>query len=215
MQHAVGTPTVAPVRGGGFQMTFVRPTILLLAMSVACIAAGKSARADDIQYGGNDWYISVAGVLAVENADVSGGKPSGGANVAAGFRFNRWITAEAGAEWIHRIRYDKGSGTSCSGTGGASSRYNAWQTTLGSRLYLTESLVQPFLSAHGGVIQTRDSGGGRSCSALGFVARMGGGVDVFVSNSLAVSVLATYVLPTGGGTSDHDYISLGLGFTWY
>lgn len=196
-------------------MTFVRLTLLLLSASLAGLVAAAPAQADDLQYGGNDWYISAAGLLAVDNADVSGGKPGGGVNVGAGFRFNRWITAEAGAEWLHRIRYDPGSGPSCTGTGGGSSRYTAWQATLGSRVYLTESLVQPFLLAHGGIIQTRDSGGGRSCSALGFVTRLGAGVDVFVTNAVAVSLTAIYVLPATGDAKDHDYVSLGLGLTFY
>ncbi len=196
-------------------MTFVRMTILLLSMSTACLAAATSARASDNQFGGNDWYLSTIGILALDNADVSGGKPSVGLNFAAGFRFNRWITAETGAEWIHRIRYDEDSNPSCAGTGGGSSHYTAWQVTAGSRVYFTESLVQPFVVAHGGIIQTRDSGGGRSCSAYGFVARLGGGVDVFVTDRVAVSLMGMYVLPATGDTKDHDYISVGLGFTWY
>ena len=196
-------------------MTFVRLTTLLLSVSIACLAAATSARASDSQFGGNDWYVSTTGILALDNADVSGGQPSGGINVAAGFRFNRWITAEVGGEWIHRIRYDEDSRPSCLGTGGGSVDYNAWQVTAGSRVYFTESLVQPFVAAHGGIIQTRDSGGGRSCSALGFVARLGGGVDVFVTNRVAISLVGMYVLPATGDTKDHDYISVGLGFTWY
>jgi hypothetical protein len=190
-------------------------TVLLLTTSVGWLAAGASARADDTQFGGQDWYVSATGVLALDNADVSGGKPSSGVNFAGGFRFNRWITAEAGAEWIHRIRYDEDSRPSCAGTGGGSVRFSAWQATVGSRLYFTESLVQPFVVAHGGIIQTRDSGGGRSCSGTGFVARLGGGVDVFVTNGLAISLMGVYVLPATGGAKDHDYISVGLGFTWY
>ncbi len=174
------------------------------------------AAADSTQYGGFDWYGSVYPMLAVDNADGAGGKLSGGAILSAGFRANRWLSVEVGGEWAHRFRYDRGSGPkTCTGTGGASKRYNAWQITAGGRLYFTDSMIQPFLLGHGGLIQTRDSGGGRSCKSSGFVARLGGGVEVFVTNDIALSLLGAYVLPVTGGARDHDYISIGLGLTWY
>jgi hypothetical protein len=187
-------------------------------VGLAGLAAPTALAAEDeVLYGGDDWYGSVSGVLAVDTAsDADGSKLAGGANVSAGFRFNRWITAEIGGEWIDDIEYDRGTGTdSCRGSGGESDRFWAWQVTAGSRVHVSESFIQPFALGHVGFIQTRDHGGGRSCTGNGFVARLGGGVDVFVTNGLAVSVIGAYVLPVVGGARDHDYVSIGFGITWY
>jgi hypothetical protein len=167
-------------------------------------------------YGGYDWYASVYGMLGIDNSDASGSDPSGGATLSAGFRINRWLAAEVGGEWAQGFEYDRGTGPiTCTGDGGRSTRYNAWQVTAGGRLYLGKEMIQPFLLGHGGFIQTRDSGGGRSCKGMGFVSRLGGGIEVFVNNSLAVSLLGVYVLPVTGKSQDHDYVSIGLGITWY
>ena len=167
-------------------------TALLSAMllTLAAVSSPSAARAEDpTLYGGSDWFMSAYGMFGVDNADTSGGQPSGGATVTGGFRFNRWLAAEVGGEWAARFKYDQGSGPiTCRGEGGgASSRFTAWQV----------------------------SGGGRSCMGTGFMTRIGGGVDVFVTNGLAVSLLGAYVWPMTGKSTDHDYISFGLGLTWY
>jgi hypothetical protein len=189
----------------------------VLASGVLAGLVAPAALADEILYGGNDWYGSISGVLAVDAAsDAEGSKPGGGATVSAGFRFNRWITGELGGEWIDEIRYDRGTGAvSCRGTGGESDRFTTWQVTGGGRVHVSETFIQPFALGHVGFMQTRDHGGGRSCTGDAFVARLGGGVDLFVTNGLAFSVIGAYVLPVVGGAKDHDYVSIGFGITWY
>lgn len=175
-----------------------------------------AARAEQSEYGGQDWYGSVYGSMGVPNIDnQNNADPGGGVAVSAGFRFNRWFSAEIGGEWQPKMSYDRGSPVQCSSSAGGADYFNAWQITAGGRLYLTEHIVQPFLLGHGGFIQVRDRGGGRACTGSSFVARLGGGVEVFVTNGLAVSFLAAYVMPTQGAASDREYVSLGLGFTWY
>ena len=218
MQHGRLAVYSWPPGGTGMRATarrFAAGLAIGLTLVVGMVAPALAAD-DEILYGGNDWYASIAGVVAVDNSDVGSADPSGGVTVSTGFRFNRWLTAEIEAEWIDQVRYDRGTGVeSCRGTGGRSNGYTAWHVAGGGRLYFTKSLIQPFLSGHAGFMQTRDHGGGRSCEGNGFVARMGGGVDVFVTNGLAISVLGAYVLPTTGSADGHDYISLGLGLTWY
>lgn len=205
MTHDHGTTAVRALGGATFYLLLI-PLLL----------SAPPARADEPMFGGDDWYVTAAGIVGIDNAGVHGGKPSGGALLSAGFRFNRWFATEVGGEWAQRFRYDEGTGpVSCTGTGGESRRFTAWQVTAGGRLYFSESQFQPFLLGHGGFIQTRDSGGGRSCMGTGFVARMGGGMEMFVTNGLAVSLIGAYVLPVGGKAEGHDYVSIGLGITWY
>ncbi len=187
-----------------------------LLVSSLLLFAPSAALAEQPFYGGFDWYASVYGMLGVPNADASGQKLGGGGTLSAGFRFNRWFTAEVGGEYAHQFDYDRGSGpVTCNNGSGGSDYYSAWQVSTGGRVYLTESLVQPYLLGHVGFIQTRDRGGGRSCKGNGLMTRLGGGVEVFVSNGVAVSLLGAYVLPVTGGARDHDYVSIGLGLTWY
>jgi hypothetical protein len=189
---------------------------LAAVLSVALTASPTAAETDSLRYGGHDWYGSVYGMLGVPNADADNQDPGGGATVSAGFRFNRWLAAEVGGEWAHRFDYDSGSGpVTCTGTGGGSDYFTAWQVSAGGRVYASESMIQPFALAHGGFIQTRDRGGGRACMGTGFMARLGGGLEVFVSNGVAVSVLGAYVMPVTGKARDHDYVSIGFGVTWY
>lgn len=174
------------------------------------------ARAGEPVFGGDDWYGSVYGTLGVPNMDADGADPSWGATVSAGFRFNRWLATEVGGEYVHKFSYEAGSGpVSCAKDGRGSDFFNAWQVSAGGRLYFTETWMQPFLLAHGGFMQSRDRGAGRSCTSNGMITRLGGGVEVFVTNGLAVSVLGAYVLPVTGGVRDHDYVSVGFGITWY
>ena len=167
--------------------------------------------------GGEDWYASVYGMFGVQNGDGSDEDLGGGVTVSGGFRFNRWLAAEMGGEYAPKFGYERGTGpVDCAGNGGQQSDYfNAWQVTAGGRLYFTNSWVQPFLLGHGGYMNTRDRGGGQACSRHGFVSRLGGGVEVFVSNDFAISILGAYVLPVTSGIEGHDYISIGLGLTWY
>jgi hypothetical protein len=197
--------------------TSINHSLLLLAFGIGLALLAAPAAADPTQFGGYDWYGSAYAMLGVDNADnTSGSKPSGGATISAGFRWNRWLASEVGGEWAQGFEYDRGSGPiTCTGTAGRSKRYNAWQVTGGGRVYFTESMIQPFLLGHGGYIQTRDSGGGRACMGNGFMTRLGGGVEIFVSNDIAVSLLGAYVLPLSGKAQDHDYVSIGLGLTWY
>ena len=191
----------------------------LCTAAALCLVAAPAADAQGKEgtlYGGNDWYGSIYGMLAVPNIDADNADPGGGITLSAGFRFNRWLAAEVGGEWLHKIKYDRGSGPlTCNTSSGGSDFFTAWQMSAGGRLYFTESMIQPYLLAHGGFMMTRDRGGGRSCSSTGFIARLGGGVEIFVTNGLAVSLLGAYVLPTTGNARDHDYVSVGLGITWY
>jgi hypothetical protein len=62
----------------------------------------------------------------------------------------------------------------------------------------------------------RDTAGtGLSASGRGtdFAARFGGGIDLYATKHVVLSVEAEYVLPTGD-VKDLDYISIGWGFQY-
>jgi hypothetical protein len=47
-----------------------------------------------------------------------------------------------------------------------------------------------------------------------FAVRLGGGLDVYLTRNIAISLDATYVLPVSDALDDMDYLSLGLGFLY-
>jgi len=71
--------------------------------------------------------------------------------------------------------------------------------------------VQPFLEAGGGVIGA--SGTGIS-TPLAFAGRLGGGLDVFVTDSLAITTEGFYVLPTSN-LKGMRYVGASLGVTYH
>lgn len=191
-------------------------TVMAVGLGVATAGTPGPARAEQPVFGGDDWYASAYGALGLSTGDANNADPSWGATVSAGFRFNRWLTGELGGEYAHKFSYDAGTGAlTCSKDGRQADFFNAWQVSAGGRAYLTESQIQPFVLAHAGFMQTRDRGAGRSCTSNGMITRLGGGVEVFVTNGLAVSLLGAYVLPVTGNVRGHDYVSVGLGITWY
>jgi opacity protein-like surface antigen len=47
-----------------------------------------------------------------------------------------------------------------------------------------------------------------------FALRLGGGLDVYLTRNIAISLDATYVLPTSSDLNDMDYLSLGVGLLY-
>ena len=82
--------------------------------------------------------------------------------------------------------------------------------------FLLTGRLQPFaLVGIGTTIgEVRDSfGAGLEIEEADFVARFGGGLDFYLTESLALTLDASYVLPTGD-LADFDYVSLGWGLQY-
>ena len=71
--------------------------------------------------------------------------------------------------------------------------------------------VEPFLYAGIGLGWVElDAGSAGSIDDTGFIARFGGGFDLYVTESVALQVSSSYVLTTGD-LEDLDYVSLVAG----
>ena len=98
-----------------------------------------------------------------------------------------------------------------------------WAFTGNAKFLALSGPVQPFLLVGLGVLhgEARETSGlGLEDSAAVFAARLGGGVEAYFTESIVMSLRATYVLPTsdlelfGAGRLELDYVSFGGGLQY-
>jgi opacity protein-like surface antigen len=140
-----------------------------------------------------------------------------GVNGRAGYRCHRRFSAEVELEWL-----DGFEGELFDSTLGKIATFEAepWVFTFNTKGYLLTGRYQPFLLLGAGVMtadfETRDTqalGLADSFHQTNFVMRFGGGIDLYATKHVVVSVEADYVLPFGN-LDPLDYLSIGLGFQY-
>ncbi len=140
----------------------------------------------------------IAGVTDVEV------DPSVGLTVRVGVRVTPHIAIEAHYEWMDDF------GISVAGNEIADTQT---QTLTGDlKGYLATGSVQPYLTAGAGFLTAKsdDPRTNFQRTDTDFVARVGGGVEFYLNESVGFSVDTSYVLPAGD-VKDLDYISVGAG----
>ena len=167
-----------------------------------------------------DALEEATGLSANVSADVS---ESLGLHARAGCRTG-WIGGELHFEWLHEFEVDVDVEVDGLEVGGKA-KIDGWALTLDGKLYplwlLEDKLpplarrFQPFATVGFGYLTgTIDasadglSGGGDDWD---FAVRVGGGLDVYVTSNIAISVDTTYVLPVSDALEDFDYLSVGWG----
>ncbi|MCH2170913.1 porin family protein [Myxococcota bacterium] len=160
-------------------------------------------------------YVSAAGSYAMNSSDLAlDFENSLGFKARLGHRFHRFVALEAEFEWIDAFDVRIQDTTPES--------YGFWALTLNGRGYFTTGRFQPFVAAGLGVARARFArGDGGSAEVFlpagsgesSFVMRLGGGLEVFTSERLALTLDASYVLPTGN-LDGFDYVSIGWGFRY-
>jgi hypothetical protein len=142
--------------------------------------------------------------------DDASGSNSGGVNIHVGLRTATWMSVEAQFEWVHGM-YPDGNKSG-----------DDWTTTFNWRVYpftdrILKARVQPFLLAGIGVSSYKVNLNGclgnfcPDSREFGFSSRWGGGVDVYITDSIGVVLDVSYVWVTGTPVRDLNYVSLGLG----
>lgn len=155
--------------------------------------------------------------------------PSIGFNGEVGYRVRPWISVSAHVEYLADISVSPGdSNRSSPQSGSTVLKGESWALTADARLFPLSGTVQPFLVVGAGwlwahtddepVVQTStgddpmlepiDSGIG---NRNGFVARAGGGVDLYLGDSFFLTAEVTYVVPVDR-VQDFDYVSVAWGF---
>jgi opacity protein-like surface antigen len=144
-----------------------------------------------------------AGFIGVE----TGG--SGGFNVRGGYRINRYVAAELQVEYL--VNFD----TEVEVFGDL--EHHILTSTANIKAGYPFDRVQPFLIFGAGLVwvDMKDHTPlDTSRSDFDFGIRGGLGVDVFVTEDIAVGLEGTYVLPVDR-LSNFDYLSLALGIRYY
>lgn len=162
-------------------------------------------------------YLQVAGLIAFENFDSGrSGKNSGGFSMRVGLRTAAWGAVEAQFEWVRGMEPD------------GNDAGDDWTTTFNARIYpLTDKImdgrVQPYLLVGVGATSYKlndfmcgKPGGpappcGDDGRHFGFSSRWGGGVDVYITDKVGVTLDCTYIWAAGTPIKDLSYLSLGLG----
>jgi len=164
------------------------------------------------------WYLGAGGTVAIttdaknqyksqlgSSADVG---PSMGLVLRAGRR-GKWIAGELRYEWLEGFDFS---------VPGPDADVRGWALTLDTKFYplgLVEKRFspmarrfQPFVSIGGGYV-TFDGPNGTDDGDFG--VRVGGGIDVDLTKTIAITVDATYVVPVSTEINHMDYVSIAWG----
>ncbi len=197
----------------------------------AAIAEGDNGAGKD-EYARRGWLVGVGGSYAIESfeddlesdlQDVVGSPVdlsvdnSLGINGRAGYRCHRRFSAEVEVEWLNGFDSD----VSAPGFGKfATIDFEPLVVTANVKGYFLTGRYQPFLLVGGGGMTAKAKVKSTVPPLLsaterlnGFAMRFGGGIDLYATKHVVVSVGADYVLPFGD-LKDLDYISIGWGFEY-
>ncbi len=181
------------------------------AMALLFLCAGSAqGQYDDyayeIDYTRQGAYLTLTGVAGFEDFENTGysANNSLGLNIAGGYRLHPNFAIELGFEWIEG--FDVSGSTQVD-------EVEIWTLTANSKLYFFPGQVQPFLLLGLGVMEVEQEMGSLVRQTREFAARLGGGIELYASEHLVVSIGASYVL-SAGRNDDFDYASLGWGFQY-
>ena len=193
-------------------------TLAIALASVALFAtvglAPNAARANEgVENDGSDfartgWYLQGSGVFGISAYRDRRGEVdnSTGANFRLGYRANTFAALEVELEWIDRFTEELG--------GSEPANFRSYVFGANGKAYMAEGRFQPFGIVGVNVmnVKTRDAALGSDGNA-DWAFRMGGGLDVYATRHVAVSLEATYVWGVGDVWS-RDYTSIGGGLLY-
>ena len=212
----------------GNSQTIVEGLATAALTSIVCssvaLTAGEDAKQDEFARRG--WLIGVAGSYAIEtfkdDTESDAQKIFGptaslsvddsfGFNGRVGYRCHRWFSAEVEVEWLDRFKTD----LSAAGPINIGIDIEPVVVTANMKGYILTGRYQPFLLVGGGVMtaEFKSRGVPGSITLNEFTMRFGGGIDLYATKNVVVTVGADYVLPFDD-LKDLDYISIGWGFEY-
>jgi hypothetical protein len=163
-------------------------------------------------------YLGAIGSVAYENfqgeiEDLLPGidvdvQNSWGLNGSLGYRLHPRLALEAQGEWYSEYNIDL--------LGVEAASFEGWSVTGLGKIYLYTGRVQPYALAGGGYLDVELSdklGLGLSEKQSGTVVKWGGGIDVYATHGIVVSLEGVYSLPLGN-VKDLDFWTLGMGLKY-
>jgi opacity protein-like surface antigen len=141
----------------------------------------------------NGLYAGIGGGYAFEQFDGGDAGNSAVVNARVGYRFLDYLALEGQGEFLPHFNGKSGQFNS--------GRTRIWGGWANAKLYPTARLtgaVQPYGLAGVGWLFERSSGGpGGTEEDNGVAARFGGGIDLFMTNNIFLTIDAAYILPFG------------------
>jgi opacity protein-like surface antigen len=160
----------------------------------------------------NGAYVGLGGFYAFENFDRDAAietqpldisaDDGGGIDLHAGYRFHPRFAAELLFQYYFEfVVKEKNSGEN--------DKFDGWSATLNGKAYGLLGAVQPYaLVGLGGLFFTEKQG-----EDAGFLARLGGGVDLYLTDHIVVEVEVGYALPAGD-LDDFQFVTFGGGIQY-
>ncbi len=192
-------------------------------LAALLLSPAPAAAQDDVDYMPDGWFVGIGGTYGMEDfdgSDLDSDDNEWGGNVYAGWRFARYFAGDATFEYVDELDVEDATPP---GRNNGVEVDRFYSFTVNARAYapmdrLSESLarVQPYASAGLGVLHARieDKDGIRSDDEKGrFTGRLGGGVDISLTENLVFNASANYFLPTGA-LSDLNFLSVAFGLGW-
>ena len=188
---------------------------ILLGACLALAAFAPRALAED--YVREGWYVGARGVYAVENFDLRADVDDDfGFNFFAGYRMFKGLASDFEFEYVDALPARAEP---------AGPNYDvrtfdlAWNFRVYPLAWVFEpdsvfQRVQPYLSAGPSLqwVQLQRLPGGDRDEG-NFAGRLGGGLDVYLTEALALTADAIYTIGTGD-VSDYPYLSVGWGLLY-
>ena len=130
---------------------------------------------------------------------------AGGIEIRAGYRIHPRFASELLFQyyWGFEVRDRAGA------LPGVNDKFDGWTMTLNGKLYPFLGRIQPYaLAGLGGIVFDDKQGDDK-----GFVARMGGGLDFYVSDRFVLDLEIAYLFP-GGSISEFQFATFSAGLQY-
>jgi opacity protein-like surface antigen len=181
-----------------------RKVALIALISLAALATAPSlAGAEEaVDFGRTGGYVGGGLALGFDNFTGGGAghedfSTGVGLDLWAGYRMLSTVALEAQVEYLGR--FDAGSRDT-----------STLAVTGNIKGYFSTGRLQPFGLAGLGIVHGKSEGVGPSDSGTGFAARIGAGLDYWLTSNISVGATYSYLFTTGGG-GGLDYQSFVMG----
>jgi opacity protein-like surface antigen len=166
---------------------------------------GEAEQEEEPVYDRDGWYAGIGGGIAFSEFDEGNADDSGLVNLRAGYHFLRFAALEVQLEY--EPEFGSGSGNYA---GVDTALWSAWLAAKGYPTAPWTGPVQPYLLGGIAWMWKRQTGpavdGSEEDGA--FAMRVGGGLDVYVTRNVVLTVDSSWVVPTGN-LEDLWHVTLG------
>ncbi len=194
----------------------VAPRLLGTAL---CLAVASQASAQVVEWDDSldpfarvGIYVGLGGLFALENFDRDaaiagdaldiGAGDAGGFEMRGGYRMHPNFAGEVLFQWYSGFSVNDRATD-------VNDHFNGWSLTANAKGYPLLGRIQPYAVAGIGALVFNEKRG----NDHGFVARMGGGIDVFISDTVVVDLEIVYVFPAGS-LDDYQFTTFAAGIQY-